>query len=583
MANRNTLWASIFVDELFRSGLKAVCIAPGSRSTPLTLAFAKHGGIKIYTHLDERSAGFFALGLALASDEPVALLCTSGTAAANFFPAIIEAHMSRVPLIVITADRPPELRHSGANQTIDQVKMYGDQVLWSVDVGLPEANPPAIAIRNLRTMAARAYAKANGIRKGVVHINMPFRKPLEPVDVEGDAIEVPSGAENRVSLYPNSRPAYTLMRQSQNYIANHDEVTWLRELVRQHEKGVIICGGGLPISSSFSVSAASQKSNYPILAESQSHMRHIHGGYGAYDFYLQNAPSADVIVRVGNVPMSKSLNDFIIASRPKILIHISPDGEWSDDSHLVSHFYPVEPRILEAALEFLETRETSFGRRYSMLETRSWQVIDWEVNNGDYFDGAVAYDVVDLIPPESTLFVGNSLPVRLLDQFGKPQAKRIYVYANRGASGIDGNISTALGTGAARPDKPLVAIVGDITFYHDMNGLLAVHRNGIPVTIVLLNNNGGGIFHRLPIKQFEPEFTDLFVMPHGLEFEHAARMYGLEYVRADDRDSFRQAFSESVKGRLSRIIEVRTDAEHDLQRRQEIMDAVQQRIAELDL
>ncbi len=197
MANRNTLWANIFVDELSRAGLQAVCIAPGSRSTPLTLAFAQHGGIKIYTHLDERSAGFFALGLALASDAPVALLCTSGTAAANFFPAIIEAHMSRVPLIVITADRPPELRHSGANQTIDQVKMYGDQVLWSVDVGLPEANPPAIAIRNLRTLAARAYAKANGIRKGVVHINMPFRKPLEPVDVEGDAVEVPAGAEAR--------------------------------------------------------------------------------------------------------------------------------------------------------------------------------------------------------------------------------------------------------------------------------------------------------------------------------------------------------------------------------------------------
>jgi len=159
MSNRNTLWANVFVDELARAGLKAVCIAPGSRSTPLTVAFARHGGIKIYTHLDERSAGFFALGLALASDVPVALLCTSGTAAANFFPAIIEAHMSRVPLIVITADRPPELRHSGANQTIDQVKLYGDQVLWSVDVGLPEANPPAIATYGMQSSLAMAGRK----------------------------------------------------------------------------------------------------------------------------------------------------------------------------------------------------------------------------------------------------------------------------------------------------------------------------------------------------------------------------------------------------------------------------------------
>src|SRR5690606_9090424 len=187
MSNRNVLWTDVFVDELARAGLKAVCIAPGSRSTPLTLAFARHGDIKIYAHLDERSAAFFALGLALASDEPVALVCTSGTAAANFFPAIVEAHMSRVPLLVITADRPPELRYSGANQTIDQIKMYGDYALWSVDAPLPEANPAALTIRSLRTLANRAYAKANGIRKGVVHINMPFRKPLEPIPVAGDA------------------------------------------------------------------------------------------------------------------------------------------------------------------------------------------------------------------------------------------------------------------------------------------------------------------------------------------------------------------------------------------------------------
>jgi 2-succinyl-5-enolpyruvyl-6-hydroxy-3-cyclohexene-1-carboxylate synthase len=226
---------------------------------------------------------------------------------------------------------------------------------------------------------------------------------------------------------------------------------------------------------------------------------------------------------------------------------------------------------------------SSFWDVFWEIEETSWRVVDLEIGRGDYFDGAAVYDVVDLISPDSTLFVGNSLPVRLLDQFGKPQHKRIYVYANRGASGIDGNISTALGAGAARPDKPLVAIVGDITFYHDMNGLLAVQRNGVPVTIVLLNNNGGGIFHRLPIKDFEPAFTDLFVMPHGLEFEHAARMYGLDYVRTDDRETFRQAFSESVNNRVSRVIEVRTDAQHDLQRRQEIMDAVQQRIAELNL
>jgi 2-succinyl-5-enolpyruvyl-6-hydroxy-3-cyclohexene-1-carboxylate synthase len=195
----------------------------------------------------------------------------------------------------------------------------------------------------------------------------------------------------------------------------------------------------------------------------------------------------------------------------------------------------------------------------------------------------VVYDAVDLIPDGSTLFAGNSLPVRHLDQFGKPTNKRIYAYANRGASGIDGNISTALGAGAARPDKPLVAILGDITFYHDMNGLLAVHRCGVPITIVLLNNDGGGIFHRLPISKYDPDFTDYFVTAHGLDYSHSAKLYGLEYVRAETRDEFRQAFTESVTNRKSTIIEVRTDAQADLKRRNEIVAAVHARLKELDL
>ena len=184
--NRNTLYAQTLVDELARSGLKVVCAAPGSRHTPLMLAFAQHDAITVYSHLDERSAAFFALGMALAVDEPVALICTSGTAAANYYPALIEAHQSRVPLIVLTADRPHELRHSGANQTMDQIKLYGDYALWFVDAPLPEAEPAPLITRNLRTLANRAYAIANGQRKGVVHINIPFRKPLEPIPVDND-------------------------------------------------------------------------------------------------------------------------------------------------------------------------------------------------------------------------------------------------------------------------------------------------------------------------------------------------------------------------------------------------------------
>ena len=223
MANRNSLWASILVEELAKAGLEQVCLAPGSRSTPLVLAFAARSDIKIYTHLDERSAGFFALGLAKASGKPSALLCTSGTAAANFYPAVIEAHQAGVPLIVLTADRPFELRGSGANQSIDQVNLYGSFARWAVDVTLPEQQPAAQTIRSLRTLAARAYATAAGTRKGVVQLNLPFRKPLEPTPVEEDVLELPARRFKTCKLYRYSQrySAHTRRPKSSNRSTQH--------------------------------------------------------------------------------------------------------------------------------------------------------------------------------------------------------------------------------------------------------------------------------------------------------------------------------------------------------------------------
>jgi 2-succinyl-5-enolpyruvyl-6-hydroxy-3-cyclohexene-1-carboxylate synthase len=573
MPNPNTLYANIFVEKLIRSGLKHVCFVPGSRHTPLILAFAKHKEtINIYSHLDERSASFFALGLALALDEPVAMVCTSGSAGANFFPAIIEAHQSRVPLIVLTADRPHELRQSGANQTIDQVKMFSDFVLWFYDAPLPEANPPAIALRNMRTLAARTYAKANGIRKGVVHINCPFRKPLEPD--ENDHVVEPSNLKSIPSTKIFSVRPHAFV---------HDDMTWLRQVVSENEKGIIICGGGLSSNAGFGIYPNSNAIGYPVLAETYSNIRHPHLSLGAYDFYIEFAPKPNVIIHFGDVPLSKELNQFIASSDAEYIFHFDESGVWSDDSHLVTHEMPLSPSIIMSMFNSYDRSNSVLSTQYSTLEKNTWEVIDHEIETGAYFDGAVVYDVVDLIPDESTLFAGNSLPVRHLDQFGKPTNKRIYAYANRGASGIDGNISTALGTGAARPDKPLVAILGDITFYHDMNGLLAVHRCGVPITIVLLNNDGGGIFHRLPISQHDPEFTDYFVTAHGLDYSHSAKLYGLEYIRAGNRDEFRQAFTESVTNRTSMIIEVRTDAQEDLKRRNDIVSAVHERLKQLDL
>ena len=347
MSNPSTFYASIFVDELLNVGLRYVCLVPGSRHTPLVLAFAnnKHRA-KIYSHLDERSAAFFALGIALTKDEPVALVCTSGTAGANFFPAIIEAHQSRIPLIIITADRPHELRQSGANQTIDQVKMFGDFTLWSYDVSPPESDPPPLALRNLRTLASRAYAKSNGLRKGVVHINMPFRKPLEPHYLRDDydeetAFKIPESAYGRAMSAP-----YTFVRKG--YVTSYpSDIEYLTDIVNHRQNGIIICGPRSGHGIVFGAKKLAEKIHFPIFSDPLSNNRFHHSSKVApylmagYETYLSqlhvDAPS--LIIHFGNVPTSKWLNEYVVSGtrldgRKHILINTH--GDWTDDTHSVS-------------------------------------------------------------------------------------------------------------------------------------------------------------------------------------------------------------------------------------------------------
>ncbi|MEO0598875.1 MAG: thiamine pyrophosphate-dependent enzyme, partial [Chloroflexota bacterium] len=461
-------------------------------------------------------------------------------------------------------------------------------VLWFVDMQLPEANPPAIAFRNLRTTANRAFATANGLRKGVVHLNFPFRKPLEPTEVEGDMVELPEELTKQENHFVN-------IVQTQAHIGVNSMIA-LGHIINENRKGLFICCGNGPQPEGTTLYAIAETVNYPVIAEANSLMRHNEyriGTLGAYDAYLKYAPKPDVIFRLGNVPVSKELNNFIANSGAQHVFYVTEDGVWSDDMHQNgTHIQTNFETLFQLWQEYLplaeELPKSEFNQQYTVLEKTTWNTIDQEIETGAYFDGAVVYDIVDLIPDESTLFAGNSLPIRHLDQFGKPQNKRIYTYANRGASGIDGNISTALGAGAARPDKPLVAVMGDVTFYHDMNGLLAVHRCGVPVTIVLLNNDGGGIFNRLPIRDYDPHFTDYFVTPHGLDFSHTANLYGLDYVQIDARpesaeqtsarERFRSAFADVVAREKSTLIEVRTDGTFDDQRRKEIVATVGERI-----
>jgi 2-succinyl-5-enolpyruvyl-6-hydroxy-3-cyclohexene-1-carboxylate synthase len=569
--NPNLGWADQFVGALAAAGLRAVCVAPGSRSTPLTLAFARQPAIKLYLHLDERSAAFFALGLALATDRPVALVCTSGTAAAEFYPAVIEAYQSQVPLLVLTADRPHEVRESGANQTIDQVKMYGDHVLWSFDMAIPQANPPALVQRAGQSIAARAYHLANGIVKGPVHLNCPFRQPLEPAAPPLPAITPPARATVQMA---RGRIAPTP--------AQLDD---LATLIKQHERGLIICGPNCP-GGPFpqAVAALATASGYPILADPLSGVRFgpaaatglLAGGYESY-LHGGKAPwgAPEVVIRFGAVPTSKWLNSYLSNNPPQQLIHIRDNGIWADDLHLVSYFLQADAALTCAGLcATLPQRErTAWADAILATEATSQQIVQ-RYCAAHFFDGAVVNAVIEGVPAGARLMIGNSLPIRHLDQFGLPAAKPIQVFGNRGASGIDGITSTALGIAAAA-DTPLVLITGDIAFYHDMNGLLALRQHQLNnVTIVLLNNNGGSIFRRLPVAKFDPPFTSLFLTPHGLDFRHVAQLYGITYLQAHDATTFAATFAHAVSGSQPTIIEVQTDGAADHQQQQNLVSTI---------
>ena len=567
--NPNLQFSEVVVGGLADAGLQAVCIAPGSRSTPLALAFDAHPSIETLVHLDERCASFFALGMAQASGRPVAMVCTSGTAAMEFHAAVVEAKMAGVPLLVLTADRPPELRHSGSNQTIDQVKMYGDHVLWAVDAALPEKDAPEVALRNLRTLAARSYAIADGIRKGPVHVNFPFRKPLEP-----ETPYIPRFDGGQSSSIGRGVLVPTL-----------EQVEEVVALVSAHERGWIVCGpwaGRPPFGLVEAVAGLGRSTGYPIFADPLSGLRfgpHTESSpiIGSYESFLQHPADFDepeVVVRFGAVPTSKYLNEYLTGTAPTFQVHVRSNGVWADDSHLVSAYLQVDEAVFCKKVAERCQREMGRWGASILAADRRCQRSQEKFLLESRFDVSAIVAAVSALPDGGILFAGNSLPVRHVDQFVPPDGKHIDVYGNRGASGIDGVISSALGAAAANRARPMLLIIGDVSFYHDMNGLLSVNRLGLDnVTILLLNNGGGGVFRRLPIAEDGARFEELFLTPTGLDFSAAAALYGLDYKCIADEDcvALDEAFCASLRGDRPTIIEVRTDGARDERLRRELI------------
>lgn len=571
--NNATLWAEIMVEELYRAGLRRVCISPGSRSTALTLAFAAHPDIRHFIHLDERSAAFFALGLALESGEPAALVCTSGTAAAEFFPAVIEASQSNIPLLMLTADRPPELRHSGANQTIDQIKLYGDFVRWSVDAPLPEKDPSPRLIRSLRALANRALAVAQGLNSapGPVHINLPFRKPLEPIPVPGDPTSQYSARDGDA---PWTRIHISSRSPAPDIIAE------LKARMRRAPRGLIIAGPRCP-NGDFPAALAnlSAATGYPVLADPLSGLRFgphtAHGSIIAgFSLALQagllaEAPLPQILLRFGAMPVSQALSNYLESLPADVpQIGIDPHGGWYDPIYTNSELVSADPLGLVRGLIPLEnsySKDSNWAQLWHNAEEQVWAAMQ----TAEPYEGKFVADLVNALPPEANLFVANSLPIRHVDECAATRLAPLQVYANRGASGIDGTNSTALGVAAASA-HPLALLTGDISFYHDQNGLLALREPGVQATIVLINNNGGGIFHRLPIAEFEPTFTELFTTPHGLDFKHTALLFGLKHSRLSAEEA-PTALAEAMSASENRLLEIQTDAAQSDRLRRELV------------
>jgi 2-succinyl-5-enolpyruvyl-6-hydroxy-3-cyclohexene-1-carboxylate synthase len=577
--NRNTLWARVLVDELAAAGVDAVCVSPGSRSTPLTVAVDRHDDIRILSHLDERSSAYFALGRARRTGAVTPLVCTSGTAAANYHPAVIEAAQSRVPMLLLTADRPPELRDSGANQTIDQEKLYGDAVRWYRDVAEPEATPRKL--RSLRTTAARAVARATGTPAGPVHLNLPFRKPLEPTPVEGD---VPPDLPE---ITVDSREG-AFVDTTQGTPELDDDA--LRDLAASISvsRGLLVVGpADSPGVDPEAVAAFAHAGGFPVLADPLSGVRY--GGVvrttpviGGYDGYLGERvreawPDPEVVLRVGASPTSKPLRQYLAAVDAEQYV-IDPAAGWREAEFTATDLVVADPTRLLARLSRLLSGPGGDDWRQRWTDADAAHAA--ALGESDRFcEGRILADVVELAPDPSTLFVSNSMPVRDLDRFGAPTTASLTALGNRGASGIDGITSTALGAGSATTDD-LTLVTGDLAYYHDMNGLAALRRCGVDATIVLLNNDGGGIFHMLPIEAYDPPFTSQFVTPHGLDFEPTGDLYDLSFARVDggDRNEFRDAYTEATMSDGSHVIEVRTDAEPSHRVREQLRERAVDRV-----
>ncbi|MEM8806805.1 MAG: 2-succinyl-5-enolpyruvyl-6-hydroxy-3-cyclohexene-1-carboxylic-acid synthase [Cyanobacteria bacterium P01_G01_bin.38] len=604
--NTNTLWGSVAVETLVRLGLTTAVVCPGSRSTPLTVALARHTDIEAVPILDERSAAFFALGCAKRLHQSVVLVCTSGTAGANFYPAVIEARESRVPLIILTADRPPELRDCASGQTIDQQKLFGSFANWYTEVAIPEARVEQLAY--LRQTLVQGWVRSHLPIPGPIHLNCPFRDPLPPLPTS--AAQALKGTFDEDSFFSAvSPPAISVPQLAP------DQIPWQTWLGSAHHpaQGVIIAGPANPKHPKIYCQAVSRLStylNWPVFAEALSPLRnyaHLNPDLiTTYDSLLctpNQVPAPDCVIQLGPLPTSKSLRQWLSATQPLRWI-IDPYPTNLDPLH-----GPVNQLLttVESLAQLINSEQDFDGELSRPAQGQAGETPDLKsprprvshsprlsppsppsppsllkrlnqthlnhlnqtlATTDHPFEGKAAWLLSQHLPPETPIFIANSMPIRDVESFWQPNDRRYRPYFSRGANGIDGTLSTAMGM--AHGNRSSVLLTGDLAFLHDTNGLLNLPHFRGHLTLVVINNQGGGIFERLPIAQFEPPFEKYFVTPQAIEIEILCRAYGVSYVQIHGWQQFVDCVQELPTSGV-RLLEVGCDRKLDAQWRKKYL------------
>jgi 2-succinyl-5-enolpyruvyl-6-hydroxy-3-cyclohexene-1-carboxylate synthase len=545
----NLAWAQALVDGLAAAGVREAVISPGSRSTPLALAFLRQERIRSRVIIDERSAAFFALGLARGTGQPAALLCTSGSAPANWYPAVIEADQDAVPLLLLSADRPAELRGWGANQTIDQQKLFGPHVRAAHALATPE---PAFIPDFARRLAARLVSESLWPLPGPVHVNLPFREPLLPA---GDW--PPVGAPPPVAVSkPKNQP-------------QAEDVSALAARL-SGRLGAIVCGGGrYPAGFAEALARLAEKLGVPVLAEPLSNLRfgkHDRSHFCVrYEAFLRRPSFTGAyrpawLLRFGAFPVCRSLQDWLATCGAEQVL-VDPGERWADPLHAAASVFQSDPLELCEALcgEALSPAADSWCASFLAEEDRAAQLALEQDGEGCFEDGLIPA-LIARLPAGHRLFCGNSMAIRDLDTYSGTGAKNLGLHGNRGASGIDGNISTAAGLAAT---GPTVALIGDVSCAHDIGGLAAMR--GLDLVLVVPNNGGGAIFGYLPQAGL-PDFERAWLTPPGVDFRHAAATWGITYGQALSLPAFTSLLDEALAAGGPQLIEVIVDRAGSLAR-----------------